>query len=259
MMRLRSDEPMNPHRWRLMRALANRTLREWREPDEGIWEVRGGRRHFTHSKVMAWVAFDRGVQAVERFGRIGPVERWRSIRSEIHRQICEQGFDPELNSFTQFYGSKRLDASLLMIPLVGFLAAHDPRMIGTVAAIERELVRDGFVYRYSHDEAAESVDGLPPGEGAFLPCTFWLADNLALQGRVDEAEEIFERLLALRNDVGLLAEEWDPATGRQLGNFPQAFTHVALVNTAFNLNQQQKESPMEQRGPHEEPATYPPD
>ena len=242
--------------WALHRRLLGFLEDAWKEPDEGIWEVRGPRRHFTHSKVMAWVAFDRGVQAVERFGRNGPVERWRSIRTEIHREVCKQGFDVELNSFTQFYGSKRLDASLLMIPLVGFLPADDPRMIGTVAAIERELVRNGFVYRYSHDEETRGVDGLPPGEGAFLPCTFWLADNLALQGRVDEAEEIFERLLALRNEVGLLAEEWDPAERRQLGNFPQAFTHVALVNTAFNLDRQEHKSPMEQRSPEEEPTAY---
>jgi GH15 family glucan-1,4-alpha-glucosidase len=205
---------------------------------------------------MAWVAFERGVQAVERFGRNGPVERWRAIRTEIHREVCEQGYDPELNSFTQFYGSKRLDASLLMIPLVGFLPADDARMVGTVAAIERELVRDGLVYRYSHDEEARNVDGLPPGEGAFLPCTFWLADNLALQGRLDEAEEIFEQLLALRNDLGLLAEEWDPSARRQLGNYPQAFTHVALVNTAFNLTRQEQRAPMEQRAPHEPVADY---
>jgi GH15 family glucan-1,4-alpha-glucosidase len=242
--------------WALQRRLLGFLEDAWNEPDEGIWEVRGPRRHFTHSKVMAWVAFDRGVQAVERFGRNGPVERWRSIRTEIHREVCKQGFDVELNSFTQFYGSKRLDASLLMIPLVGFLPADDPRMIGTVAAIERELVRDGFVYRYTHDEEARSVDGLPPGEGAFLPCTFWLADNLALQGRLDEAEEIFERLLALRNEVGLLAEEWDPAERRLLGNFPQAFTHVALVNTAFNLDREEHRSPMEQRSPAEEPTAY---
>ncbi len=221
--------------WALQRRLLGFLENAWKEPDEGIWEVRGPRRHFTHSKVMAWVAFDRGVQAVERFDRNGPVERWREVRAAIHEEVCAKGFDSELNSFTQSYGSKRLDASLLMIPLVDFLPADDPRMAGTLAAIERDLVRDGFVYRYSHDEEVESVDGLPPGEGAFLPCTFWLADNLALQGRLDEARAVFERLLALRNDLGLLAEEYDPVSRRQLGNFPQAFTHVALVNTAFNL------------------------
>jgi len=242
--------------WALQRRLLGFLEHAWKEPDEGIWEVRGPRRHFTHSKVMAWVAFDRGVQAVERFGRAGPVERWRQIRGEIHREVCERGFDAELNSFTQCYGSKRLDASLLIIPLVGFLPADDARMVGTVAAIERELVRDGFVYRYTPDEEAQSVDGLPPGEGAFLPCTFWLADNLALQGRLEDAERIFQGLLDLRSDLGLLAEEWDPATRRQLGNFPQAFTHVALVNTAFNLDREEHRSPMKQRAPEEQPAAY---
>jgi GH15 family glucan-1,4-alpha-glucosidase len=239
--------------WSLQRRLLGFLEHAWKEPDEGIWEVRGPRRHFTHSKVMAWVAFDRGVQAVERFGRSGPVERWRKIRTAIHREVCEKGFDGELNSFTQSYGSKRLDASLLMIPLVGFLPADDPRMVGTVAAIERVLVRDKLVYRYSHDEETPAVDGLPPGEGAFLPCTFWLADNLALQGRQAEAEEIFQHLLDLRNDLGLIAEEWDSETRRQLGNFPQAFTHVALVNTAFNLSQHDGRS-IDQRAPDEKPT-----
>ena len=242
--------------WSLQRRLLRYLEDAWKEPDEGIWEVRGARRHFTHSKVMAWVAFDRGVQAVERFGRSGPADRWREVRAEIHREVLERGFDVELNSFTQSYGSKRLDASLLVIPLVGFLPADDPRMIGTVAAIERELVHDGLVYRYAHDEEGRIVDGLPPGEGAFLPCTFWLVDNLALQGRLEEAEALFQQLLDLRSDLGLLAEEWDSSTRRQLGNFPQAFTHVALVNTAFNLDRQEEASPMEQRAPHEEPTGY---
>jgi GH15 family glucan-1,4-alpha-glucosidase len=242
--------------WSLQRRLLGFLEDAWKEPDEGIWEVRGPRRHFTHSKVMAWVAFDRGVQAVERFGRAGPVERWRKIRAEIHREVLERGYDPELNSFTQFYGSKRLDASLLVIPLVGFLPPDDARTVGTVAAIERTLVRDGFVYRYSHDEEGRSVDGLPPGEGAFLPCTFWLVDNLALQGRFDEAEELFQKLLDLRNDVGLLAEEWDLDSRRQLGNFPQAFTHVALVNTAFNLSRELAQSTMDQRAPQERASAY---
>jgi GH15 family glucan-1,4-alpha-glucosidase len=184
------------------------------------------------------------------------VDRWRRIRSEIHHEVCERGFDVEINSFTQSYGSKRLDASLLMIPLVGFLPAQDARMVGTVAAIERELVRDGLVYRYTQDAESRKVDGLPPGEGAFLPCTFWLADNFALQGRLDDAQDIFQGLLDLRTELGLLAEEWDPATQRQLGNFPQAFTHVALVNTAFNLDRQEQRSPMDQRSPEEEPAAY---
>ncbi|HEX9379837.1 MAG TPA: glycoside hydrolase family 15 protein [Gaiellaceae bacterium] len=242
--------------WALQRRLLGFLEHAWKEPDEGIWEVRGPRRHFTHSKVMAWVAFDRGVQAVERFGRTGPVERWRRIRSEIHHEVSERGFDVEINSFTQSYGSKLLDASLLIIPLVGFLPADDTRMVGTVAAIERDLVRDGLVYRYTQHEESRSVDGLPPGEGAFLPCTFWLADNFALQGRLDDAEDVFQRLLDLRTELGLLAEEWDPETQRQLGNFPQAFTHVALVNTAFNLDREERRSPMEQRSPDEEPAAY---
>jgi GH15 family glucan-1,4-alpha-glucosidase len=244
---------MSKEAWSLQRRLLLFLEHAWKEPDEGIWEVRGPRQHFTHSKVMAWVAFDRGVQAVERFGRPGPVERWREIRSKIHREICEQGFDVELNTFTQAYGSKRLDASLLVIPLVGFLPADDPRMIGTVAAIERELVRDGFLYRYAQDDEASGIDGLPPGEGAFLPCSFWLADNFALQGRLDEAEELYERLLSLRSDLGLFAEEWDPESRRQLGNFPQAFTHVALVNTAFNLDRTES-APMKQRSPQDEPT-----
>ena len=241
--------------WALQRELLGYLEDAWKEPDEGIWEVRGPRRHFTHSKVMAWVAFDRGVQAVERHGRPGPADRWREIRTAIHREVLERGFDVELNSFTQSYGSKRLDASLLVIPLVGFLPADDPRMVGTVAAIERDLLRDGFVYRYADDEDGSDIDGLPPGEGAFLPCTFWLVDNFALQGRLDEAEALFRRLLDLRSELGLLAEEWDPSTRRQLGNFPQAFTHVALVNTAFNLDQAQT-SALEQRAPHEQPTGY---
>jgi len=239
----------SPEAWSLQRRLLGFLEHAWKEPDDGIWEVRGGRRHFTHSKVMAWVAFDRGVKAVEEFGRAGPVERWRKVRDEIHREVCERGFDHELNSFTQSYGSKRLDASLLVIPLVGFLPADDGAVLGTVAAIERELYRDGFVYRYAGDDEHAQVDGLPAGEGAFLPCTFWLADNFALQGRLDEAKELFERLLSTRSDLGLLAEEWDPASRRQLGNFPQAFTHVALVNSAFNLDRQHEATPEQRAQP----------
>jgi GH15 family glucan-1,4-alpha-glucosidase len=241
--------PRLPEAWSLQRRLLAFLENVWKEPDDGIWEVRGGRRHFTHSKVMAWVAFDRGVKAVEEFDRAGPVERWRKVRDEIHREVCERGFDPELNSFTQSYESKRLDASLLVIPLVGFLPPDDARVLGTVAAVERELYRDGFVYRYAGDDERARVDGLPPGEGAFLPCTFWLVDNLALQGRLDEAEELFERLLSLQNDLGLFAEEWDPESRRQLGNFPQAFTHVALVNSAFNLDRQHHATPTQRAGP----------
>jgi len=251
------DLESSPEAWALQRHLLRHLEHAWKEPDEGIWEVRGPRRHFTHSKVMAWVAFDRGVQAVERFGRTGPVERWRQVRAEIHEEVLREGFDTELDSFVGFYGAKRLDASLLVIPLVGFLPADDPRMVGTVAAIERELVRDGFVQRYRADDETASIDGLPPGEGVFLPCTFWLVDNLALQGRLDEARTLFERLLALRSDLGLLAEEYDPELRRQLGNFPQAFTHVALVNSAFNLacaEERMDTSALVQRRPEEQPT-----
>jgi GH15 family glucan-1,4-alpha-glucosidase len=218
--------------WRVEKALLDFLESAWRQADEGIWEVRGPRRHFTHSKVMAWVAADRAIKAVERFGLEGPIERWRALRATIHAEVCRQGFSSERNAFVQFYGGRTLDAALLMIPLVGFLPAGDPRAAGTVAAIERELMADGLVRRYS---TASGVDGLPAGEGAFLACTFWLADNYAMMGRYDEARTLFERLLALRNDVGLLAEEYDPRDLRQLGNFPQAFSHVALINTAHNL------------------------
>jgi GH15 family glucan-1,4-alpha-glucosidase len=219
--------------WALQRHLLGYLEHAWKEPDEGIWEVRGPRRHFTHSKVMAWVAFDRGVQAVERFGQTGPVERWREVRREIHREVCERGFDDELNSFTQSYGSKQLDASLLIIPLVGFLPPADPRMVGTVAAIEKGLLRDGFVLRYATESGA---DGLPGSEGAFLACSFWLAENYAYAGRLDEAEALFERLLGLRNDLGILSEEYDVSAGRLVGNTPQAFSHVGLVNVARHLS-----------------------
>jgi GH15 family glucan-1,4-alpha-glucosidase len=229
-------EPSEPS-WALQRELLGFLAKGWREPDHGIWEVRGPRRHFTHSKVMAWVAFDRGVQAVEHGGLDGPVETWRRIRDEIHAEICARGFDPARGTFTQFYGSRQVDASLLMLPLVGFLPPDDPRLLGTVQAIERQLLRDGFVQRYPMDEESPAIDGLPPGEGAFLACSFWLADNYALQGRRDEAVALFERLLALRNDVGLLSEQFDPAATRLTGNFPQAFSHVGLINTARNLAQ----------------------
>jgi GH15 family glucan-1,4-alpha-glucosidase len=228
---LQSDETA----WDLQRALMDFLESSWRKPDEGLWEIRGPRRHFTHSKVMAWVAMDRAVKAIELQRLDGPVERWRALRREIHDEVCDQGFDPERNAFVQFYGANQLDASLLMIPLVGFLPATDPRMRGTVEAIQRELSVDSLVLRY-HPEGSAGVDGLPPGEGAFLACSFWLADNLALMGRQQEAREQFERLLALRNDVGLLAEEYDPRISRQLGNFPQAFSHVPLINTANHLS-----------------------
>jgi GH15 family glucan-1,4-alpha-glucosidase len=228
--------------WESARTLLSFVETAWLQPDEGIWEVRGPRRHFTHSKVMAWVAMDRAVKSMEKFQLEGPSDRWRQVRDTIHAQVCDQGFDRKLNSFVQSYGSHELDASLLMIPLVGFLPPTDPRVQGTVAAIQSHLVQDGFVKRYIPHE---SVDGLPPGEGAFLPCTFWLADNLHLLGREQEAREIFERLLGLCNDVGLISEEYDPHTKRLVGNFPQAFTHIGLINTAMNLSS--TAGPAEQR------------
>jgi GH15 family glucan-1,4-alpha-glucosidase len=221
--------------WDLQLALMDFLEGAWDDPDEGIWEVRGPRRDFTHSKVMAWVAFDRAVKGVHQFGLEGPADRWAARRDEIHADVCAKGFDAERGTFTQFYGSAALDASLLMIPLVGFLPARDKRVQGTVAAIERELLHDGFVLRYSPESRGE-VDGLPGDEGAFLACSFWLADNYALAGRVDEARALFDRLAGLANDVGLLSEEYDVKRGRLVGNFPQAFSHVSLVNTAYNLS-----------------------
>ena len=223
--------------WNLTRKVVEWLEDGWRQPDQGIWEVRGPRRHFTHSKVMCWVAFDRAVKAIELFGRRGPVERWRAIRDEIHAQVLSQAWNPQVGAFVQSYGSDRLDASVLMLPLVGFLPAEDPRKVSTVAAIERDLMRDGFVERYRADVENVDVDGLPPGEGAFLPCSFWLVQNLALQGRRGEALELFERLLSLRNDLGLISEEYDPEARRLVGNFPQAFTHLALVDTAVLLSE----------------------
>jgi GH15 family glucan-1,4-alpha-glucosidase len=222
--------------WSLLRKLLEWLESGWREPDEGIWEVRGPQRHFTHSKVMAWVAFDRGVKLMQRFGRTGPLDRWKSIRKTIREEILREGYDTERGSFVQYYGSDRLDASLLLIPLIGFLPADDPRVVGTVDAIQRELVRDGFVERYRADEENVEVDGLPPGEGVFLPCSFWLAAVLAQQGRREEAVELYERLLSLRNDLGLISEEYDPERKRLVGNFPQAFTHLTLVETGFTLS-----------------------
>ncbi len=204
----------------------------WERPDDGIWEMRGPRRHFVHSKMMAWVAVDRAIRSVENGWFTGDIEKWKVLRDQIHKQVCDQGFDSGLNSFVQYYGSKHLDASLLMMPLVGFLPATDPRVLGTVKAIEDHLMDGGFVARYTMDP---DVDGLPRGEAKFLACTFWLADNYVLQGRQDEAVKIFERLIEIRNDVGLLSEQYDPGANRLLGNFPQAFTHVGLVNTAFNI------------------------
>ncbi|MEP6702264.1 MAG: glycoside hydrolase family 15 protein [Betaproteobacteria bacterium] len=222
-----------PAAWNIQIKLLEFLESHWQDPDEGIWEVRGPRSQFTHSKVMAWVAFDRVVKDAEEFGLGGPVERWRQIRDAIHAQVCKSGYDRQRNTFVQSYGSPYLDASLLLIPQVGFLPPDDPRVRGTVEAIERELVVDGLVLRYS---TATHVDALPPGEGAFLPCSFWLADSLILTGRRDEGEALFERLLALGNDLGLFAEEYDPRVQHMLGNFPQALTHMALVNTARLLS-----------------------
>jgi len=221
--------------WAIGRALLKSVEDLWDKPDEGIWEIRGPRQHFVHSKVMAWVAIDRGIKAAEKYGLDAPLDRWRQLRDTIHARVCKEGFDPSPNSFVQAFGSKLLDASLLMIPLVGFLEPDDPRLRGTVAAIEKHLMHDGFVARY---DTAQTEDGLPPGEGAFLPCSFWLTDCLALLGRRDEARELFERLLGLCNDVGLLSEEYDPVAKRLVGNFPKAFTHVGLVNTALNLDRE---------------------
>jgi GH15 family glucan-1,4-alpha-glucosidase len=221
--------------WRLQRHLADFVVQHWREPDEGIWEIRGPKRHFTHSKVMAWVALDRAVKAVRDFGLDGDAGRWATAREEIHSDVCTRGFGSGPQAFTQYYGGDALDAALLMLPLVGFLPPTDPRVISTVDAIARELTVNGLVQRYK-TEAKGEVDGLPPGEGTFLPCSFWLADCLHLLGREMEARDLFQRLLALRNDLGLVAEEYDPVAGRQLGNVPQAFTHVCMVNTALNLS-----------------------
>ncbi|RSS46320.1 glycoside hydrolase family 15 protein [Streptomyces sp. WAC08241] len=210
--------------------------KNWDQPDEGIWEVRGPRRHFVHSKVMAWVAVDRTIKLIESGDADGPLERWRELRDEIHRDVCEKGYDKERNTFTQSYGSRELDASLLLIPQMGFLPPDDKRVIGTIEAIQRELsTEDGFVLRYPTAGEEAGVDGLEGDEGAFLACSFWLADDLAMIGRVDEARTLFEKLLALRNDLGLLAEEWDPKLQRQVGNFPQAFSHVPLIDTALRL------------------------
>ncbi|MFE2495316.1 glycoside hydrolase family 15 protein [Streptomyces scopuliridis] len=210
--------------------------KHWDQPDEGIWEVRGPRRHFVHSKVMAWVAVDRTIKLIESGDADGPLERWREMRDDIHRDVCEKGYDKERNTFTQSYGSKELDASLLLIPQMGFLPPDDKRVIGTIEAIQRELsTEDGFIMRYPTSGEDAGVDGLEGDEGAFLACSFWLADDLAMIGRVDEARKLFEKLLALRNDLGLLAEEWDSRLQRQVGNFPQAFSHVPLIDTALRL------------------------
>jgi GH15 family glucan-1,4-alpha-glucosidase len=221
--------------WALQQELLKHLELIWKEPDHGVWEVRGEPRQFTHSKVMAWVAFDRAVKSVEQFGMEGPADRWRALRDGIHEEVCRFGFSADIGAFVQSYGSDELDASALLIPLVGFLPAHDPRVGSTVEAVLRRLLIDGLVRRY---DTGSGIDGLPPGEGIFIPCSFWLADNLILLGRRAEARRLFERLLSLRNDVGLLSEEYDVHTRRLVGNFPQAFSHVALINTAYMLTAQ---------------------
>ncbi|MGW7528069.1 glycoside hydrolase family 15 protein [Streptomyces sp. NPDC054783] len=229
-----SGLPPRPHMWAMQRALIQFLESAWRQPDEGLWEVRGGRQQFVHSKVMVWVAADRAVKTLEQNKDLkGDLEGWRRFRDEVHREVCEKGFDPERNTFTQYYGSRELDAALLLIPRVGFLPPDDPRVVGTVDAVRDDLGHGGFLRRYDTEDSV--VDGLPGGEGAFLACSFWLADALHLTGRKDEARELFDRLVGLVNDVGLLAEEYDPVDGRHLGNFPQAFSHIALVNTALTL------------------------
>ena len=231
--------PPEPEAWKVQVALLKFVESHWEHPDDGLWEIRGPRLHFTHSKIMAWVAFDRAIKDAEQDSLEGPIDRWRQLRDTIHTQVCTNGFDSKRNSFVQSYDSAHLDASLLLIPQVGFLPADDPRVVGTIAAIERSLVVDGLVKRYS---TATKVDALPPGEGTFLPCSFWLADSYLLTGRRAEGEALFERLLALSNDVGLFAEEYDPKAKRMLGNFPQALTHMALVNTARLLSMPEHEA-----------------
>jgi GH15 family glucan-1,4-alpha-glucosidase len=240
--------PEDKQAWAVQVALTNHVARIWREPDYGIWEVRGPTQHFTHSKLMCWVALDRSVKSIEQFGLEGPLDEWRSVRQTIHDDVCANAYDATRGCFVQAYGSSNLDASTLLIPLVGFLPATDPRVRGTVECIEHGLLANGLVMRYDTDR---TEDGLPPGEGAFLACSFWLADCYAMLGRRDDAVSLFERLLHLANDVGLLSEEYDSSARRFCGNFPQAFSHVAFVNTAFNLAQaeeRERKAPTEQRG-----------
>ena len=231
--------------WAVQIAFLKHLESLWTEPDESIWEVRSGRRHFTYSKVMAWVAYDRAIKSAEEYGFEGPVDRWKELRTEIHADVCRKGYNARRGSFVQSYGSQELDASLLLLPTVGFLPPTDPRIVGTVEAIERELMHGGFVRRY---DTTSADDGLPPGEGVFLACSFWMVDAYVMLGRLDDAHAMFKRLVALCNDVGLLSEEYEPESKELLGNFPQAFSHVALVNSAFNLTRASK--PAEQRANH---------
>jgi GH15 family glucan-1,4-alpha-glucosidase len=224
---------IDPGNWPRSRAFVEHVEQIWREPDDGIWEARGPRRHYTQSKVMAWVVFDRTIRLAERFDLDAPLDRWRQVRQEIHAEVCEKGYDSQRGTFTQYYGSKELDAAALAVVLVGFLPGSDPRVTGTIDAVRDGLGHDGFISRYS---TAETDDGLPGTEGQFLACSFWLASALALNGRLDESRELFERLLGLTNDLGLLAEEYDVARQRQVGNFPQAFSHLALINAAANIS-----------------------
>ena len=236
----------NESGWAVQLAFLDHLTRIWRQPDQGMWEMRGPAQHFTYSKVMAWVAFDRAIKSAETFGLEGPLDEWRQLREAIYDEVCECGFDEKLGTFVQAYGSDQLDASLLLIPCVGFLPVTDPRVANTVAAIEQRLIRDGFVMRYATEQAQ---DALPPGEGAFLACSFWLVDVYILQERYDEAENLFRRLVGLCNEVGLLSEEYDPRAKRLVGNFPQAFSHLALINSAYNLTHERK--PVEQRAQDE--------
>jgi GH15 family glucan-1,4-alpha-glucosidase len=249
----RADTLPSANSWSLARLLLDVVAERWREPDEGIWEVRGGRRHFTHSKVLCWVAFDRAIAMVEQAGYDGPVDRWRAVRDEIYDEVCTKGYDEGLGAFTQSFSSGELDASVLMIPLVGFLPGDDPRVRSTIDAIRTGLTRDGLVLRY--DPSDSSVDGIGEPEGVFLPCSFWMVEALALAGERDEARRLFERLLGLANDVGLFSEEYDPAAGRLLGNFPQAFTHLALVAAAHTLAPEQSSQRRRRRDPIQAPPT----
>jgi GH15 family glucan-1,4-alpha-glucosidase len=242
----RSGLTTNDSGWELQLKFLEHLKTIWNEPDQGIWEVRGGPQHFTHSKVMAWVAFDRSIKSAETFGLKGPLDEWRKLREEIFDEVCAKGYDKELGTFVQSFGSKQLDANLLLLPSVGFLPVSDPRVEATITAIERRLLRDGFVMRY---DTAQTDDGLPSGEGAFLACSFWLVDAYTLQGRMADAERMFTRLIGLCNDVGLLSEEYDPRIKRLVGNFPQAFSHMALVNSAYNVTRMEK--PVEQRAQSE--------